>query len=749
MGVVYRAMDLSLGRPVALKLIAPELAEDEHFRARFLREPRLAASLDHPNVIPIYEAGEHEGQLYLAMRFVEGSDLKSLLGREGSLAAERAVGIVGQVAGALDAAHRRALVHRDVKPANVLLDGEGHVYLTDFGVTKQLGGESTDTGRVVGTFDYLSPEQIRGEPVDGRTDSYALGCVLYECLAGEPPFRRNTEAETLWAHMQEEPPPLKGHAALDPVLRKALAKDREDRYMTCAELIDAASTALGLGAVPGRSGWARGARRLHGRLLLAGGLLLALAVAAAAIATMTAGGDADAAPVGNGVAALEGADARLASFTGTDTAPSNVAVGEGAVWALSLEDGTVARIDPETKNVVKRFRMQGTPTDIAAGLGALWVGTGERISRVDPNTGTISRTEKLPDTGYQGDLGFLNWGFPQIAVGAGAVWAINPDRTVSRIDPETGSREVTIDVDAATIAAGEEEVWFIDADDTTAVTPINPSTNRVGRPIRVGAQNLSTVAVGGGSVWASAEGDGLVWRIEPGRSPITRTIDVGVGVTFLAYDAGAIWAANYSDGTVARIDVRTNEVEAAPVGAVQGLAAGEGSAWVSTAGATFADGLPQSCGQVLSGAARPDVLIASDLLLQGPFGAGPRNMADAIGFVLERHDFGAGRYSLGYRSCDDSIAQTGNFDRRLRRERQRVRAGGEAGRRDRHLQLGLRAGRDPCSQPRARRAAGADQSRKHLCRSDSARPAAALGLPRRAGRLLPDRHPQLRQGAPG
>jgi serine/threonine protein kinase len=157
MGVVYRATDLSLERPVALKMTAPELAEDEHFRSRFLREPRLAASLDHPNVIPIYEAGEHEGQLYLAMRFVEGSDLKRVLEREGKLAPERALAVLGQVAGALDAAHRRALVHRDVKPANVLLDEDDHAYLTDFGITKQVGGASTDTGRAVGTLDYLAP----------------------------------------------------------------------------------------------------------------------------------------------------------------------------------------------------------------------------------------------------------------------------------------------------------------------------------------------------------------------------------------------------------------------------------------------------------------------------------------------------------------------------------------------------------------------------------------------------------------
>jgi ABC-type branched-subunit amino acid transport system substrate-binding protein/predicted Ser/Thr protein kinase len=664
MGVVYRATDLSLERPVALKLVAPELAGNEHFRARFLREPRLAASLDHPNVIPIYEAGERDGRLFLAMRFVEGSDLKSVIEREGKLPPERALNVLGQVAGALDAAHRRALVHRDVKPANVLLDEEGHAYLTDFGITKQLGGDSTDTGRVVGTLDYLAPEQIRGDPVDGRTDVYALGCLVYECLSGGPPFRRPTEAETLWAHMQEQPPPLEGQAALDPVLRKALAKDPEDRYTTCAELIDAAGAALGL-AAPGRRAAAPRARRRSGRLLLAGGLLLALAVVAAAIAALTGGGGgSDAVPLGNGVAALEGADGRFASFTETGTAPSNVAVGEGAVWALSSEDRTVARIDPETKRVVKTFRMRDTPTDIAAGLGALWVITGERLARIDPETGAISRTVKLPDAGYQGDLGFLNWGFPQIAVGAGAVWAINPDRTISRIDPKTGRREATIDVDAATVAAGKEGVWFIGADDSVAVTPIDPDTNRVGRPISVGAQNLSAVAVGGGYVWASAEGDGLVWRIEPGPSPITRTIDVGVGVTYLAYGAGAIWAANYNDGTVARIEVKTSDVEATPVGGVQGLAAGEGSAWVSSAGATFADGLPHTCGQLVSGARRPDVLIASDLLLQGPLGADPRQMADAIEFVLRQHDFRAGGHSLGYRSCDDSNAQTGNFDRR-------------------------------------------------------------------------------------
>jgi class 3 adenylate cyclase/tetratricopeptide (TPR) repeat protein len=244
MGVVYHATDLALQRPVALKLIAPEHAQDPRFRERFLREPRLAASLDHANVVPIYQAGEHDGQLYLAMRFVEGSDLGSFIQRHGKLPPERSLAVLSQVAGALDAAHRKGLVHRDVKPANVLLDEEEHAYLTDFGITKRVSGDSTDTARVVGTLDYLAPEQIRGEEIDGRADVYALGCVLYECLSGAPPFRRPTEAETLWAHMQEKPAPLEGIGRLAPVLGKALAKERDERYSRCGELTAAARRAL-------------------------------------------------------------------------------------------------------------------------------------------------------------------------------------------------------------------------------------------------------------------------------------------------------------------------------------------------------------------------------------------------------------------------------------------------------------------------------------------------------------------------
>jgi ABC-type branched-subunit amino acid transport system substrate-binding protein len=672
MGVVYRATDVSLERPVALKLVVPELAEDDHFRARFLREPRLAASLDHPNVIPIYEAGEHEGQLYLAMRFVEGSDLKTLLARDGRLPPEHAVSILDQVGGALDAAHRQALVHRDVKPANVLMDGEGHVYLTDFGVTKQLGGESTDTGQMVGTLDYVAPEQIRGDPVDGRTDVYALGCLLYECLAGTPPFRRQTEAETLWAHMQDEPPPLRGHAALDPVLGKALAKDPEDRYRSCGELMEAAAAALGLDAP-------RAARRpvappglvRRAHVILAVGLLLLAGVIAATIVALTGAGETGVEPIGNGVAAIDPADGEIASFTESRTAPGNVAVGEGAAWVLNNEDETVSRIDPETKEVTKTFDTRGVPSELAVGGGALWVGTAGgrdatnatvRVSRMDPDSGRVTSTVRL-----RGDEGvYPVAGAPRIAVGAGGVWAANPDGSVSRIDPETGRLVATIETKfpAWTIAAGEEGVWFLNYPGPAGVTRIDPRTNRVTQTIPVGANSLRGVAVGAGSVWAAATDEGVVWRIEPGQPPITRTIDVGRGVTFVAFGEGAAWTGNYVDGTVARIDPRTNTVTArSSVGAPQALAAGAGAAWVSVAGGTTEGALTVSaCGEVASGGASPDVLIASDLPLQGPVSADTRTIADAIRFTIERRAFRAGDYTVGYQSCDVSTPQTGGFE---------------------------------------------------------------------------------------
>jgi len=243
MGVVYRAQHMHLGRTVALKLLNPELAASDEFRERFVREARAAAELDHPNIVPVYDAGEVEGRLYLAMKFIEGTDLARILEQEGRLSAARVMPMMQQLADALDTAHDHGLIHRDVKPANALLDGD-RLYLTDFGLTRRVDSTRplTATGRAVGTAAYLAPEQIRGEPLDRRVDVYALGCVIYQCLAGQPPYLRDTDMLIMWAHVGAEPPMLSAEApdlpaTVDRVIKKALAKAREDRYDTCGEFV--------------------------------------------------------------------------------------------------------------------------------------------------------------------------------------------------------------------------------------------------------------------------------------------------------------------------------------------------------------------------------------------------------------------------------------------------------------------------------------------------------------------------------
>jgi serine/threonine protein kinase len=255
MGVVYRAEDLRLRRMVALKVLRASLADDDGYRERFLRESRLAASIEHAAIVPIYEAGETDGLLYIAMRFVDGVDLAELLRREGPLAPERAVTLVGQLGSALDAAHARGLIHRDVKPSNALIgtDGDGeHAYLVDFGITQDTTSQErlTATDQLVGTLDYLAPERIRGEPVDGRADIYALGCVLFECLTGDPPFADRQGMRVLWAHLQDEPPdPAAGRPEVPPALAqallRALEKDPAARPPTASQFADSLTQAQG------------------------------------------------------------------------------------------------------------------------------------------------------------------------------------------------------------------------------------------------------------------------------------------------------------------------------------------------------------------------------------------------------------------------------------------------------------------------------------------------------------------------
>jgi serine/threonine-protein kinase len=266
MAVVYRARDVRLDRWVALKVLAPEYARDDAFRQRFIRESRAAAAVDHPNIIPIFDAGEAEGVLFIAMRYVGGHDVHSLLYRTGPLPADRVVSLVSQVASALDAAHAQGLVHRDVKPGNMLLGRPAsghtpdHVYLSDFGISKQAQATTnlTLTGQVLGTLNYLAPEQIQGHHVDGRADAYSLACAAFEMLAGTPPFRRDQNMAIMWAQLNVPPPALTSYRrdlppGVDQVMARALAKSPAGRYPSCLAFAAALQEACGT-ATPSRPG---------------------------------------------------------------------------------------------------------------------------------------------------------------------------------------------------------------------------------------------------------------------------------------------------------------------------------------------------------------------------------------------------------------------------------------------------------------------------------------------------------------
>jgi len=280
MAVVYRATDVRLGRTVALKVLGPELAGDQAFRQRFIRESRAAAAVDHPHVIPVFEAGESDGLLFIATRYVHGGDVRALIERAGPLPAGRAVRIVGQVAAALDAAHAHGLVHRDVKPANMLLDassGPDHVYLSDFGLSKQsFSATLTSTGQFLGTLDYMAPEQIQGHPVDGRADLYALACTAFEMLTGQPPFRRDQNLAVMWAQVSASPPSVRDArpdlpVGVDQVLAWGLAKSPADRPATCGEFAQALRDACeGRPGIPGGPGASHPVTEAVAGLLAAG-----------------------------------------------------------------------------------------------------------------------------------------------------------------------------------------------------------------------------------------------------------------------------------------------------------------------------------------------------------------------------------------------------------------------------------------------------------------------------------------------
>jgi hypothetical protein len=275
MGTVYRATQLSLNRTVALKLLSPELSKDAGFRERFRREGQLQAAIEHIHIVTVYEAGDAESEgLFIAMRLIEGVTLKNLILR-GELDVRRALRLLTQVAGALDAAHERGLTHRDIKPQNILIGQRDHAYLADFGLTKASDDSGlTESGRFIGTIDYVSPEQARGEGATAKSDIYALTGVLCECLSGQVPYPRANEPAVLYAHLIDPPPKLSERrsdlpAAIDEVIERGLAKDPDDRPDSATQLMLEARRAFALPGAPDELGTAprefddSGPTRLH------------------------------------------------------------------------------------------------------------------------------------------------------------------------------------------------------------------------------------------------------------------------------------------------------------------------------------------------------------------------------------------------------------------------------------------------------------------------------------------------------
>jgi streptogramin lyase len=547
MGEVYLARDMRLARPVALKVLPERFAEDERFRERLLRESRLAASLDHPNVVPVYDAGEADGRLFIAMRYVEGADLRALLRSGGALEPARTVAIAGQVAQALDAAHRRGLVHRDVKPSNVLLDQQGdrdHAYLADFGLTHSGRADGPSDAQLTGTPDYVAPEQIRGDQIDGRADQYALGCLLFECLTGSLPFRQGSEVATIFAHLEEPAPSASERrdglaAAVDAVLERAMAKEPAQRFDTCRELVDAAHDALGLVETPRRR-----ARWLVPALVLGLAALAATAVA--------------------------------------------LVLGRGSTPTAAGPQGTLTRIDPRTGRVAGRTTVPGYPQAVAASAGGVWMGDFRQgvLWRYDPVSKALQR---ISSNGEPRDIAALG-NQVYVAVEGNAFTG-----QVARYDAATGGRKDSLDLLACAVAAGEGAVWaagcpFVQRLNTDSrplhklreiFLPFNDP--RTASTARVSFQEL---VIGAGSLWVLGDAfDPRLWRLDARSGKVQATIALPFAPRAAVVTAGAVWLTDTLHDAVVPVDVRSGRVlPAIAVGrGAAGVTAADGAVWVACA----------------------------------------------------------------------------------------------------------------------------------------------------------------------
>jgi serine/threonine-protein kinase len=603
MGRVYRATQVALGRPVALKLIVPDLAGEADFRARFERESQLSASIDHPNVIPVYEAGEADGRLFIAMRWVEGTDLRSLISREERLEPERVVAIVEQVAAALDAAHGAGLVHRDVKPANVMLTathGREHAYLTDFGLTKKTASATglTRTGHFVGTTDYMPPEQIKGERVDARADVYALGCLLFHALTGHTPYERDSEVAKMYAHLHDPPPSVtealpSAPAELDAVIARALAKEPEDRYPSAGDLGRAAAAALAGGdpSQPERSlatGLAApGPADLAPTAPAAGAAATAPALAPTAhspgptapAATRPAPPRAPApvapsAPAGRGggrrtpflvlaalvaLGAVVGFLAVAGVFSGDDGGDGDKAASAGSGSGSGGGSSGGASAKSSAPKVVATIPAGDGPDGIAVAGNTVWVSNsnGNTLTRLDPKTGA-QRGTRVP-VGRNPD---------NVAVADGVVWVANTDDgTVTRLDAANPSAASTIKVGSEPegVSLGQQLVWVANGGDGTVTRIDRGGTDTVGAPIGVGKKPIG-VFVGPTTVWVANSFSRSVTRIGTSTAEVIGgPIPVGKNSRAVTEAFGSAWVSSVDEDTVRRIDPKSGKVVGDPI----------------------------------------------------------------------------------------------------------------------------------------------------------------------------------------
>jgi YVTN family beta-propeller protein len=570
-------------------VLPARFAENERFRDRLLRESRLAASLDHPNVVPVYDAGEIDGRLFIAMRFVEGLDLRALLRDNAPLAPERAVAIAGQIAEALDAAHQRGLVHRDVKPSNVLLDQQGnrdHAYLADFGLTRSSSAAGPTDGQFMGTVDYVSPEQIRGDDLDGCADQYALGCVLFECLTGSLPFRHRSEVAAIFAHLEEAAPAASERnealpPALDPVLARAMAKEPGERFDSCRALVAAAHDALGLATPPSR----------RSRWLVPALALAVLALAAAAVALgLSRGPRGDAAAPHGTLTRIDPRTNRVLGHTEIPGYPQTVAATAAGVWMGDFRQGVLWRYDPRTQ-ALQRVTSSGEPRDIAAladqvyiavdgntftgsvarydaatgerkdsvddllacglvaGEGVVWAAGCPYVDRLNSDARPLHRLRHVflefqpPGTASRTRVQFRD-----LALGAGSLWVLGDalDRRVWRLDPHSGELQATIALPfpprSAVVAGGA--TWITDGLHDTVV-PIDVRSNRVLPAVSVG-RGAAGVTAAAGAVWVANALDGTVSRIDPRTRRVTDTLDVGGAPSEIDAGDGGVWVTSHA-----------------------------------------------------------------------------------------------------------------------------------------------------------------------------------------------------------